>query len=832
MANGDVIIKILGDDSDISKKLGGLGDKASKAMTAVAAGAAAAGAAVVALGKSALDAYATFEQLDGGVKTLFGDDAAAIVSQNAADAFKTVGMSANAYMESVTSVSASLIQSLGGDTEAAAAKADVAIRAMADNANKMGTSMDMIQNAYQGFAKQNYTMLDNLKLGYGGTKEEMQRLLDHAEELSGKKYDISSYADIVDAIQAVQEEMGIAGSSAKEIETTIEGSTNAMKAAWQNMLVGIADENADFDTLLSNLLSSVGTAAANILPRVKVILEGLGKLAVEMAPTLVTTAVELLTKLGQYLSDNVPVLLQRVPELIAWLASAIGDNAPKLVTVAGQLIVSVATGLIQAVPILVEKAPEIVGSLATGINNVADRLLQVGADLMAGLGKGIINAIPNLIKAGGEAAKSLLNKFKAEFKIQSPSKVMKDEVGAMLVAGVAQGIKENKSKAEKEAEQMSKDLLAAANKYVEDKKFYNDMTLQEEVEFWESMKKLREFSSEELAEIDKKLYAAKQGILNEEKRLADEEKRLLDEREREMKAKAESISGFAGLFAEVESEKISGKDLISNLSSQLDAIEKYKSGIEKLKEKGVSGNLLEELMGMGPDAADEIAALNDLTSAQLEKYISMYEEKQAAAKEITENFYGIGAETAEEITSATEEVSEEYVTDFEGVGEDLMGGLEEGIKNGESGVVETIKDVLEEAVKAAKDALDIHSPSRVMAKIGDFMAQGVGAGWTSRMKDVNKSIAESLSGGLEDRMANAYSRMKTAMDNGMARLSGDLAVQAGGVSSYTTNHNSTREGDFVIQIEKIVNDGKGTVTGMMEEFEFIRRQKAMAKGGA
>ena len=822
MALGDVIIKILGDDSDFSKKLSGVGGAVKSVVKAAAVGKVA--KEIADLGMAALNAYASFEQLEGGVKTIFGDSAAATVSQNAANAFATVGMSANTYMETVTGFSASLIQSMGGDTEAAAAKADVAIRAMADNANKMGTSMDMIQNAYQGFAKQNYTMLDNLKLGYGGTKEEMQRLLDHAEELSGKEFDISNYADIVDAIQLVQEEMGIAGSSMQEIESTIEGSTNAMKAAWQNMLVGIADENADFEGLLGNLLSSVGTAAENILPRVRVILEGMGRLAVELAPTLVTTAVELLTSLGQYLSDNVPVLLQRVPELIAFLASAIGENAPKLVTVAGQLIVSLATGLIQAVPTLVGKAPEIVGALASGVDGMLDSMVQVGINLIDGIASGVVNAIPNLIKAGAEACSSLKDKVLNFFDINSPSRVMKDEVGAMLVAGVAQGIKENKSKAEQEAEQLSKDLLAAANKYVDDKKFYNDMTLQEEEDFWKEMKKLNEFSSDELAEIDKKMYTARQSIL-------EEEKRLLEEHEREMKAKAESISGFTGLFTNVESEEVSGEDLIESLKSQLEAIESYRNGIDELKEKGVSGGLLEELMGMGPDAADEIAALNDLTSAQLDNYIAMYEEKQAAAEEIAQEFYGIGTEATKEITESTEDESDDFATDFEDIGEDLMLGLEDGIRNGESGVVEAIKEVLEEAVEAAKEAMDINSPSRVMASIGDFMAQGIGSGWTSRMKNVNKSIGDSLSEGMESRMMDAYARMKSAMDSGMYKLSGDLAVQAKGASNYTTNHNSTKEGDFVIQIEKIVNDGKGTVAGMMEEFEFIRRQKAMAKGG-
>ena len=862
MANGDVIIKILGDDTDLNKKLKGVGGMASTAMKAVAAGAAAAGAAVAALGKSALDAYASYEQLAGGVQTLFGESAAATVSKYAAEAYKTAGMSANAYMETVTSVSASLMQSLGGDAEAAAHSANEAIAAMADNASKMGTSMDTIVQTYQSLARGNYAMLDNLRLGYGGTKAELERLLADAEAYKASMgesvdYDISNFADITEAIDAIQEKMGLAGSAAEEASTTIEGSVNAMKAAWQNMLVGIADENADFEGLLGNLLSSVGTAAENILPRVKVILEGIGRLAVELAPTLVTTAVELLTSLGQYLSDNAPALLQRVPELIAFLASAIGENAPKLVPVAADLIIALATGLIEAVPTLVSKAPEIVGSLADGVSGMVDNMVQAGIDLIDGLAVGIKNAIPNLLKSAGGVCSDLLNSIERFFGIASPSKVMNEKVGAMLVAGVAQGIKEKKSEAVKAAEQMSKELLTAAEQYVEDKKFYNEMTLQEEQEFWEEMKTLNEFSADELAKIDKKIYSAKEAILKEEKRLMEEHEAEVKKREQEIQSSADRISGFAGLFSNVESEDVSGKDLVANLESQMDAIERFRDNLAGLQEKGVSGGLLEELAGMGPDAADEIEALNELTAAQLDKYIAMYEEKQKTAEEIAKKFYGVGAEEVEEfrelgtenilagvkaqdetLDEATREVMEkmiqtasEFEKDFAKVGKQMMEGLAEGIIKNKWTVINSIVQIIRESLKTVRGMLGIASPSKVMAEIGKFMAQGLNVGWTKQMGTVSADIGESLVSNMESRMVNAYERMKNVMNEGINRLTGDVSVQAKGASNYTTNHNTTREGDFIVQIEKIVNDGKGTVAGMMEEIEFIRRQEALAKGG-
>ena len=256
------------DANSTIKKMGDGVAKVGKTIgKAISAGAAVAGAGVVALGKKALDCYGDYEQLVGGIETLFKDSAGA-VEQYAKDAYKNHQMSANQYMDIATSFSASLLQGLGGDTAEAAKITDMAITDMADNANKMGSSMESIQNAYQGFAKQNYTMLDNLKLGYGGTKEEMERLLADAEKLTGVHYDISNLGDVYSAIHAVQEEMGITGTSAKEAATTIQGSVAMMKAAWQNWLTGLMDNDADINQLTQDLIDSVTQVIDNIAPRI------------------------------------------------------------------------------------------------------------------------------------------------------------------------------------------------------------------------------------------------------------------------------------------------------------------------------------------------------------------------------------------------------------------------------------------------------------------------------------------------------------------------------------------------------------------------------------
>jgi len=312
----------------------GLGAAAKAGAAAVTA----ASGAIVALTKQSVNAYKNYEQLVGGVETLFGDAQVAVL-KNASQAFKTAGLSANEYMETVTSFSASLLQSLGGDTEAAAQYADMAVRDMSDNANKMGTDMSAIQNAYQGFAKSNYTMLDNLKLGYGGTKTEMERLITDAEKLNksfkaqrDKNGDLTmSYADIVDAIHIVQENMGITGTTAKEASSTIEGSINSAKAAYQNWITGLADDNADIDELTNQLFESIETAAGNILPVVETVLANIGA-------SLSTKLPELLTQAVSFVLEHLPDILSLGISLLGALLEGIQQGFEKLLPLVGQWI--------------------------------------------------------------------------------------------------------------------------------------------------------------------------------------------------------------------------------------------------------------------------------------------------------------------------------------------------------------------------------------------------------------------------------------------------------------------------------------------------------------
>lgn len=489
MADFTLSAKLVGDSSSLQKACGA----ASKAVgVAVSAAVGAAAAAVVKIGKDSLTMYADYEQLTGGIDTLFGD-AYSSVMKNADNAYKTAGLSANSYMEQVTSFSASLLQATGKDTEKAASVADMAMTDMADNANKMGTSMESIQNAYQGFAKQNYTMLDNLKLGYGGTKEEMQRLLDDAQKLTGVKYDINNLADVYTAIHEVQSELDITGTTAKEAATTIQGSVGMTKAAWDNLLVGVADDNADFDTLMDNFIESAVTAGENIIPRVETIIGGtgnllsalisnLGPMLIEEIPRVIDGALPLLTTaVGTLLSslasvspeivDSVIAVLPQIvsgilmfsPELLnagililMSLINGINDTAPEilntmvsvilllvssitepdmltsLVMSAVTLILTLANGLIDAVPQLLPVIPIIITNIVMALIGLTPELIPVAIELLTVLGKGLITSIPIIITMLPMIFDSIINAFKG---------VDWGGIGKDIINGLIEGLK-------------------------------------------------------------------------------------------------------------------------------------------------------------------------------------------------------------------------------------------------------------------------------------------------------------------------------------------------------------------------------------------------------
>lgn len=376
----------------LSKAFTSIGSAAVKFGKTVAVGMVAAGTAVAGLVTKSVQSYADYEQLVGGVETLFKTSADK-VQEYAKNAYKTAGLSANEYMETVTSFSASLLQSLDNDTAAAAEKANKAITDMADNANKMGTDMSSIQNAYQGFAKSNYTMLDNLKLGYGGTKEEMARLLEDAEAISGIEYDISSYADIVDAIHVIQTEMDITGTTAKEAGTTIQGSFASMKGAWQNLLTAMSAKELPVGQYVKTFVDSVSTVADNLLPRIRIALDGVVQLVNQLAPQIVSAIPMLVSALLPAVVGAATSLIAAVAATLPGLVTAIVNCIPDIVAA----FVSVFDAIISALPALMES---IVSALPMMIEQLAGALTTMIATLCTMLPQiiqPIIDYLPQII---------------------------------------------------------------------------------------------------------------------------------------------------------------------------------------------------------------------------------------------------------------------------------------------------------------------------------------------------------------------------------------------------------------------------------------------------
>lgn len=408
---------------DASGKTSSFADKLKNGLSTAAkvGGAAltAAAAGVTALTKASIDQYAEYEQLVGGVETLF-KQSADIVQQYADNAYKTAGMSANEYMDTVTSFSASLLQGLGGDTAKAAEVANQAITDMSDNANKMGTSMQMIQNAYQGFAKQNYTMLDNLKLGYGGTQEEMARLINDSGVLgdafvaTANNINEVSFDKIIEAIHVVQTNMGVTGTTAAEAASTIEGSVASAKSAWTNLITGIADENADLDTLIGNFVTSAETVAGNVVPRITQILSGMGTAIEQLAPILaaevptliasvlpsiVNGGAQLLVGLVTGLVSALPQLVAAVPGIIDTMITSISEALPQILNVGVQLLDQLTTGIETGLPDMVSRIPEIITQFLNYITEQLPTVLDKGAELLNNLVNGILGAIPEMTAA-------------------------------------------------------------------------------------------------------------------------------------------------------------------------------------------------------------------------------------------------------------------------------------------------------------------------------------------------------------------------------------------------------------------------------------------------
>ena len=389
------------------------------------------GAAIGKFVADSISSGAALEQSIGGIETLFKDSADAVKAA-ARDAYKTAGLSANDYMEQTTSFAASLLQSLGNNTRAAADVAQMAMTDMSDNANKMGTSMQDIQNAYQGLAKQNYTMLDNLKLGYGGTKSEMERLLADAQKLTGVKYDLNNLADIYNAIHAIQGELGITGTTAKEAETTLSGSFGALKAAAANVL-GDLSLGEDMTPSLEALVDTAKTyLIGNLLPAIGNVVQGIPQVVADLAPEILQSGTAIIQSLTSGFVEGVPQFLSSALPALLSFTEDLRANFGQFVTAGVDLILNLAAGIVNGLPQLFAYIPDIIINLAGLINDNAPKLLACGVGLIVTLGRGLIQSVPLLVQNAGKIVEAVFSVISAFNWL---------DLGASLVTSIGSGVK-------------------------------------------------------------------------------------------------------------------------------------------------------------------------------------------------------------------------------------------------------------------------------------------------------------------------------------------------------------------------------------------------------
>lgn len=409
---GGMLKKSMGGDMDSAgTSLGkGLGSKIKAAIIAAGIGK---------VLKTAIFEGAKLEQSLGGVETLFKGSAGR-VKKYAAEAYRTAGMSGNEYMENVTSFSAAMISSLGGNTKKAAKLSNQAITDMSDNANKMGTDLSMVTQTYQSLARGQYQMLDNLKLGYGGTKGEMQRLLNDAEKLTGKKYDISSFSDVTQAIHAIQTQMGITGTTAKEAASTISGSFNMMKSAAKDFL-GNLTLGRDVSKSMENLVTSTGTFLSNLLP-------ALGNIAKGLVNVIGTTFPQMFSKIGNSLGASMPGLISKGLTMVTQFTASLRKNAGKFVSAGMEMLLKLAQGWANSMPVMIQKIPQIITNIAGLINDNAPKIMVTGGKIIITLVRGLINAIPTLIANIPQILRAMWNAFTA-FNWMS--------LGSSMISGIA-----------------------------------------------------------------------------------------------------------------------------------------------------------------------------------------------------------------------------------------------------------------------------------------------------------------------------------------------------------------------------------------------------------
>lgn len=694
-------LKKSGDDStDAANKYEGAAQKLKAVGAAIGAAcaaiAAAAGAAIVGITKDAIANYAEYEQLVGGVETLFKDSAGQ-VQEYAANAYKTAGMSANEYMETVTGFSASLLQSLDGDTAKAAEKADMAITDMSDNANKMGSDLGSLQNAYAGFAKGQFNMLDNLKLGYGGTAAEMQRLLDDAEKVSGVKYDISSYADIVDAIHVVQTEMEITGTTAKEASSTISGSLASMQSAWQNLLTGMSDSEQDMGELVKNFTDSLVTVADNIAPRiietVPRLVEGLGEIGKALAGYIPTMLKGLLPALMDGVKELATTVVNMLPEIfsilgeiVPLLVDAILTLLPQLLDAGMQIILQLAQGIAQALPTLIPTIVDVMLNIVTMLIDNIPLLIDAALQLVTGLAEGIIQAIPVIIERLPELITSIVNALVEGIPLLIEGAIQLFMALVQAIPVIIEAL----------TAALPQIIQAIVNGLINGLPMIIEGSIQLFMALLEAIPVIVEALINALPQIVQAIATGLAAALPELAAWG-----------------ANMLNGFVTIFSNVLNSVIQwGSNMLTQAVTSITA---FVNGIINTA-KDIPVKLYNAIIG---------------AVAQVQQWGQRVLETAKNGMNMVKNG----------ILNVFSNIGESFKT----VGSNIVNGIWNGISAGWDWLKEKVSNIASSLLDAAKDALGIASPSkRFRDEVGVFMAQGIGVGFEQEMQSVSKQIEQAI----------------------------------------------------------------------------------------
>lgn len=788
---------------------GVIADLAASAIKAALNGLKELGKAAIQLGKDSLAGYAEMEQLKGGVEKLFGDDATAVV-QNASQAYRTAGMDMNNYMETVTSFSASLISSLEGDTAKAAQYADMAISDMSDNANTFGSDISTIQSAYQGFAKQNYTMLDNLKLGYGGTKTEMERLITDAEGLSDSfkvqrdESDnlIYSYADIVDAIHIVQENMNITGTTAREADKTIQGSIDSTKAAWKNLISSLGDPNADIKQLSKNVITSAKNVLTNAVPIIKNIVK-----AVPAAIKEITKAVKdakLVKLVLDTAKDIFKSLVESLPDMISDLKDAAGEILPEVFDTILKALPTAATTLFDAIESLLENID--IGNLATSVfgamNRIIKNILPRVPELLMQLVAAVVKAIPEIFVGVGE---TVVNTFDAIFGGYSRFDQFKDVVDDQTEAwnGVKDAMQKTADQVNSDAQiwsdnwKMLQDITDESGNVkdgyeniaqvlidqLNDALGLNIELIDGQIKDYDALSKsienvIAKKRAELILQAEEEAYAEALKMRPElVNAVADAEtnleaaQRALEQAQNDYNIAAENSPESLGMYqnaldnAQLDVIAMQGAldEARTNLGENTALMSQYMSDYTAAME-GDYASLGETTKNYTGTTRDDLVAYKDEVARTLQEdevnhdyWLANYKEFGDEYSKQQAEFYANRIQTDQTQLDAINKL-------VEGEGKNFSAGYVNGILNGQSKIDQAAKDVTNSAINSVMNTQQSQSPSKVTTGLGGDFGQGYANGISAKGGTVS-SNASTLANKATSSLSSASSQAYTAGRN-------------------------------------------------------------------